>query len=253
MSSRNGMSGLSSREAAPKVFNFTLNEMGPYVDPVPNAKTQQKPSNKKQKPLQPSIPDSEMHGLMSNFFGNSLNKGKDKDSWKWFRFCAEVLDLDLTTAQKYWEKSLKIHYDAIKKYADYVPMALEHRDGKPYTVPTMTKSGMRFMLSQEVKGLWSKGKGTRNEQAAQLLLQFIAEDASNVANGGAKAGSSAPMQEACSPVQAQNPSPMQVLAVCRACCALAPLELTQSINRFCRSPRLTTKRTQMKSRRRATR
>ncbi len=208
------MSGLSSREGAPKGFNHIPNGLGLYVDYMPNEKQQQTPPNKKKKPPKLCMPDNEMHGLMSMFFGNSLNKGNKKDSWKWFRFCEEILALDLGTAEKYWKDCRKHHYDSLKKYADYDPMTVEARDGTPDTVPTMTKAGMHFMLSQKIEGLWSKGKGTRNAQVAKLLLQFIAEDASNVGNGGAKASSSAPMRQSCSPVQAQNPSPIQVLAVC---------------------------------------
>jgi hypothetical protein len=214
MSNRNGMSGLSSRETAPKGFNHIPNGLGSYVDPMPNEKKQQTPPNKKQKSPKLCMPDSKMRELMSIFFGNSLNKGNEKDSWKWFRFCEEILGLELTTAENYWKGSLKHHYDSIKKSADYNPMVWEARDGKTYVLPTMTKSGMHFMLSQEVEGLWPKGRGTRNQHVASLLLEFIAEDARNVANGGAKAISSAPMRQSCSPVQAQNPSPMQVLAVC---------------------------------------
>ncbi len=210
MSSRNGMPGLSSREAAPKIINFTWNEMGSYVSPLPKEKKQQKPANTKQKPPKQDMTDSEMHGLMSMFWGNSMNKGDTNDSWKWFNFCQEVLDLQGQTAKIYWKNSRKNHIDTIKKF--YTPVVVESSDGKEKAVPALTKYGMHLMLSQEVKGLWPNG--IRNKQAARILAQFIAEDASNVANGGAKAGSSAPMQEACNPVQAPDASPMQVLAVC---------------------------------------
>ena len=212
MFSRNGMDGLSLREAAPKVINHTWNEMGSYVHPEPNKKNQQKSPDKKQKPSKQCMTDSEMHGLMSMFFGDSTNKGNKKDSWRWYKFCTDILGLELQTAKTYWNKSLKDHFDAIKKYADYDPVVVQASNGIPYAVPTMTKSGMYFMLSQEVKGLWKES--VRNKQAARILAQFIADDASNIANGGANAASSAPMQQSCSPVEAPDASPMQVLAVC---------------------------------------
>jgi hypothetical protein len=210
MCSRNGMSGLSSRQGAPKGFNHIPNGLESYVDPVPNEKKQQKPANKKQKPPKQDMTDSEMHGIMSMFWGNSMNKGNTNDSWKWFNFCQEVLGLAGQTAKNYWNNSRKNHLDTIKKL--YTPVVVELSDGTECPVPAMTKYGMYYMLSQEVDGLWPNG--IRNKQVARLLQQFIAEDSSNVANGGSKAGSSAPMRQSCSPVQAQNPSPMQVLAVC---------------------------------------
>jgi len=166
------MSGLSSREAAPKVINHTSNGLGSYVHPLPNEKKKQKPANTK-KPPKLCMPDSEMHGLMSMFWGNSMNKGSpDANDWKWWNFCQEVLGLEGATCKSYWKNCLHKHADTIEKFTTYA--IVEASNGKVYKVPVMKKSGMLFMLSQEIKGLWPES--ARNTQAARILQQFIAED-----------------------------------------------------------------------------
>ncbi len=223
------MSDLSSRDGATKGINHIPIGLGLYVDSMPNEKQQQTPPNKKKKPPKLPMPDSEMHLRMSMFFGDSLNKGKKKDSWKWFNFCNQVLRLQ--NPKNIWDKSIKHYYDAIEKHAEYDDDVVRTSDNKSHAVPTLTKSGMYFILSQEVNGLWPDT--SINRQTARILLEeFIAEDTSNVANGVAKTSSSAPMRQSCSPVQVQNPSAMQVLAVC---------------------VRLITRRTQPTSRRQTTR
>lgn len=52
------------------------------------------------------------------------------------------------------------------------------------------------------------------QQAASASVCYAQAVANDIANAGAKAASSAPMQQDDSPVQAQYASPMQVLAVC---------------------------------------
>ena len=71
--------------------------------------------------------------------------------------------------------------------------------------PVMTKSGLHMFLKSLPKEAVSP---KLLDIAEQNMARFIAEDASNIANGGAKAASSALQQPQ---VQAQDASPMQVL------------------------------------------
>jgi hypothetical protein len=130
--------------------------------------------------------DRHMHGLQSMFWGDSFNKSSAdaNDSWNWFNFCQFVLRMEMSYIQKLWREAEKQHPDAIKHFK-YVKV--NANDGvlfetrKKKRAPVMTKAEMHFMLSQE--GLWPSTP--TNRQAAIILSQFIAEDASTIATVGA--------------------------------------------------------------------
>lgn len=141
--------------------------------------------------------DRDMHGLQSMLWSDNSNKHfpDAKDSWKFFNFCVHVLGMEMTNIKNKWKDAEKKHANAIKKFTKYVDVnekdGVLYDDRKRNRTPVMPKSGILYMLSQE--GLWPSTQ--RNRQAARILAQFIAEDASNVANVGAEAASSAPMQQ----------------------------------------------------------
>lgn len=97
-----------------------------------------------------------------------------------------------------------------KKYYDlpHIKEITQRNSNKP----VLTKSGLLILL-QSWRPTTSEEMRMRN-WALECMQQFIAEDSSNIANVGAQAASSVPIQQSYSEVQAQEASPMQVLALC---------------------------------------
>ncbi len=154
-------------------------------------------------------PKEKMHTRHLTYF-NDKTIFVDGDAWhNVLAYLGAVLELEkYEAAQTIWKDYKDL--DFIKK----ITMRQSNH-------PLMKKSGLFTLLKT-----WTPKKTDyvrMRELALDCLPQFIAEDASNIANGGVKAASSAPMQQDCSPVQAPDTSPIQVMLACAHTVRIAQL------------------------------
>jgi hypothetical protein len=156
-----------------------------------------------------------MHARHSTYFSDKDNTVfGDEDEWHpVIKYIQIMFDLPVrANARTLWKKCSSL--DEIKKITKYVSNAhvvlgLFDESGKGKT-PVMTKSGLHMFLKSLPKETVSP---KLLDIAEKNMAQFIAEGASCIANAGAKAASSAPMQQNGPPVQPPDAPPMQVLAV----------------------------------------
>jgi hypothetical protein len=157
-----------------------------------------------------------MHERHSTYFSDKYNTVfADGDEWRpVLKYIQIIFDVPVrANARTIWNKCKSLdHIKKITKYVTnaHVVLGLFDEPGKGKT-PMMTKSGLHIFL----KSLPKEAVSPKLRDIAETnMAQFIAEGASCIANAGANAASSAPMQQPCLHVQAQDAPPMQVLAVC---------------------------------------
>ncbi len=213
MSSRNGMMGLlETPPAGSPAYR-------PPVSHKPNYEFMHAP-NKPHSQLLFKIQDQEINIC----FNARWSKDGKRPMFEMLQFWSTYLQRDkkIVKAKKGVVEEFKRHYEVTSREGqdfidikeilkiiekDAIPdkknddMAKAHRDAIETTLKAFLNGNSSMITSLEP---WT--------QAASAVQDELTDKVPP--RGGVKASSSAPMQQSCSPVQAQDASPVQVLAVC---------------------------------------
>jgi hypothetical protein len=210
MSSRNGMDGLSSNETPPKLIRYTWDEMASYVNPEIHGPKRKRTAESYTPNLAllrgPTMKDTMKDRHSTYFFIKDYTGFRDGDEWHAVLDYIEIVfSVDRKFARdKIWNRArLKKAIQTLTKYAkksDLMTHAelelCDENDKDNSMTAVMTKSGLHTLL--ESLSPRNKECARMRDYAVDIMAQLLAEEA----NVGAKAASSAPMQQSCSRMQA---------------------------------------------------